>query len=473
MMHNFAVSAVMRHRLNTDEFHGNRGTGEMRKQAGTTIFIAAALLCSATLCSGLPAPAAAAITGQAAAADPTPPAGQQPAGEAAAGQATGAALPQFTVAATSAVLLDALSGQTLFEQNSGERMAPASLVKLMTLYIAYDTIKMGLIKPDDAVLISKKAWATQGSKMFVQVGTRVELLTLLQGIASVSGNDACIAVAEHIAGMEEAFVPKMNEKARLLGMNNTAFINVNGLPAEGQYSTAADIATLAYHYLADHPEALPIHSITTFTFGGITQHNRNGLLLLNEGVDGLKTGWISDEEGFHLVATAQRNGQRFISVVMGARNRSTRESEALKLLNYGFKNFSTATVFKAQEPIATIRVWKGTESQVALIASKPGIITVAAGDAPRLSFTKTIPERIYAPVSQGQIMGEGVIALNGKTLKKVALVARNAVPAGNIFKRLSHTLVLSFYLPPYLGWFALAFIVLGMVILPMMRRKMR
>jgi D-alanyl-D-alanine carboxypeptidase (penicillin-binding protein 5/6) len=332
---------------------------------------------------------------------------------------------------------------------------------------------MGLVKIDDGVLISKKAWATQGSKMFVQVGSRVELLTLLQGIASVSGNDACIAVAEHIAGMEEAFVPKMNEKAGQLGMNNTNFVNVSGLPAEDQYSTAADIATLAYHYLADHPEALPIHSITTFTFSGITQHNRNGLLLLNEGVDGLKTGWISDDEGFHLVATALRNGQRFISVVMGAKNRSTRESEALKLLNFGFKNFSTATVFKAQEPLAVIRVWKGTEDQVALIAREPGIITVAAGDAPQLSFTKTIPERIYAPVSEGQTMGEGVISLKGKTLKKVALVTRNAVPSCNIFKRLFHSLLLSFYLPPYLGWFALAFITLGMVIVPLIRRKLR
>ena len=423
----------------------------MNKQAAKKIITLAVLLWCTGFCGGSQALAVPAV----------------------AGQATGTALPQFTVDATSAVLLDALSGQTLFEQNAGEKLAPASLVKLMTLYIAYDAIKMGLVKIDDGVLISKKAWATQGSKMFVQVGTRVELLTLLQGIASVSGNDACIAVAEHIAGMEEAFVPKMNEKAGQLGMNNTNFVNVSGLPAEDQYSTAADIATLAYHYLADHPEALPIHSITTFTFSGITQHNRNGLLLLNEGVDGLKTGWISDDEGFHLVATALRNGQRFISVIMGARNRSTRESEALKLLNFGFKNFSTATVFKAQEPLAVIRVWKGTEDQVALIAREPGIITVAVGDAPQLSFTKTIPERIYAPVSEGQTMGEGVISLKGKTLKKVALVTRNAVPSCNIFKRLFHSLLLSFYLPPYLGWFALAFVTLGMVIVPLIRRKLR
>lgn len=423
----------------------------MYKQARKKIITVALMLCCTGFCSGSETLAVTAVTGQ----------------------ATGTALPQFKIDATSAVLIDALSGQILFEQNAGEKLAPASLVKIMTLYIAYDAMKMGLVKMDDSVLISKKAWATQGSKMFVEVGTRVELLTLLQGIASVSGNDACIAVAEHIAGIEEAFVPKMNEKAGLLDMQNTNFVNVSGLPAEDQYSTAADVATLAYHYLADHPEALPIHSITTFTFGGITQHNRNGLLLLNEGVDGLKTGWISDDEGFHLVATAQRNGQRFISVVMGARNRSTRESEALKLLNYGFKNFSTATVFKGGEPLAIVRVWRGTEDQVALIAKEPGIITVAAGDAPQLSFTKTIPERIYAPVSQGETMGEGVISLKGKTLKKVALVTQNAVPACNIFKRLVHSLLLSFYLPPYLGWFALVFISLGMVLLPLIRRKMR
>ena len=203
-------------------------------------------------------------------------------------QVKAADTPLFKVDAKAAVLLDANSGQFMFEQNAQQTMPPASLAKLMTLYLAYDALQTGSVKSDDDVLISKKAWETQGSKMFVEVGKRVKFQKLLEGIASISGNDACIAVAEYMSGMEEVFVVTMNEKVKLLGLTQTHFENVSGLPAEKQYTTASDIGTLSYHYLKDHPEALPIHGIKQFTFSGITQHNRNGLSWLNEGVDGSK-----------------------------------------------------------------------------------------------------------------------------------------------------------------------------------------
>ncbi len=234
--------------------------------------------------------------------------------------------------------------------------------------------------------------------MFVEVGKRVEFKKLLEGIASISGNDACVAVAEYLAGLEEAFVARMNEKAGSLGMVHSQFKNVNGLSAKGQYTTASDIGILSYHYIKDHPEALKIHSIRKFTFGGITQHNRNGLLWLDEGVDGLKTGWIDNTAGFHLVATAKRDDQRFIAVVMGAKDQRTRENEAFKLLNYGFKNFSTVKMFDENEVIEKVSVWKGKSNHVYLITDKPGIVTIPLREEQIPSLIKKIPKRIIAPI---------------------------------------------------------------------------
>ena len=379
--------------------------------------------------------------------------------------------PLFKIDAKAALLIDALSNQVIFEQNPHQQLAPASLAKLMTLYLAYDALQAGLVKADDEVLISKKAWETQGSKMFVEVGKRVELQKLLEGIASISGNDACIAVAEYLSGMEEIFVVKMNEKARSLGMTNSHFENVSGLPAEKQLTTASDIGILSYNYIKNHPEALPIHSIKKFTFSGITQHNRNGLLWLNEGVDGLKTGWIDNGAGFHLVATAQKEDQRFIAVVMGARDQRTRENEALKLLNYGFKNFSTVTVCNQDDPIETVDVWKGNANQVSLIAAEPGIVTVPAGEEEAITLIKKTPERISAPLSAGEQVGELEITLQGKLLKKIALVAQNEVASANLIKRLFHTALLSCIIPPYWGWIVLVLLFLLMVFAGLMMRR--
>lgn len=381
--------------------------------------------------------------------------------------------PLFKVNAKAAVLLDALSGQIIFEQNAQEEIAPASLAKLLTLYLAYDALKMGLVKPEDDVLISEKAWATQGSKMFVEVGKKVAFKKLLEGIASISGNDACVAVAEYLAGLEEAFVARMNEKASSLGMVHSQFKNVNGLPAKGQYTTASDVGIVSYQYLKDHPEALEIHSIRTFTFGGITQHNRNGLLWLDEGVDGLKTGWIDNTAGFHLVATAKRDDQRFIAVVMGAKDQRTRENEAFKLLNYGFKNFSTIKLFDENDVIERVSVWKGTSNHVDIITDKPGIVTIPLREEQTPSLMKKIPKRIFAPIKKGEKIGELKITMKGKSLKEVALVAQDEVPSGNFAKLLIHKTLLSFILPPYGGWIIVFILILFMVATSAIKRKAR
>ena len=381
--------------------------------------------------------------------------------------------PLFKVDAKSAVLLDALSGQVIFKQNPQEKIAPASLAKILTLYLAYDAMKVGLVKSNDKVLISEKAWATKGSKMFIEVGKRVELQKLLAGIASISGNDACVAVAEYLAGLEEVFVARMNEKARSLGMAHSQFKSANGLPAKDQYTTAFDIGTLASHYLKDHPEVLKIHSIKKFTFGGITQYNRNGLLWLDEGVDGLKTGWINNKAGFHLAATAKRGGQRFIAVILGARDQRTRENEALKLLNYGFKNFSTVKMVTSNESIETVSVWKGESNQVPLIAAESGIVTVPIGEEKNLSLIKKIPKRAFAPINKGDKIGELEITMKGKLLKKVDLIARDGVSSGGSIKLLIHMTILSFMLPPYWGCIALLLVLILIIATNVIRKKTR
>src|SRR4030042_3628802 len=202
--------------------------------------------------------------------------------------------------AKSVVLMDGLTGQVLYEQNSNLRISPASFVKVMTLYLVYDAIRAGQLKTDDLVTVSEKAWKIKGSKMFIKVGERVKVEDLIKGVAIASGNDACIALAEHLSGSEEAFVSKMNEKAKLLGLKGTHFMNSHGMPAEGQYTTAMDMALLSKRYIEAHPEALVFHSTVEFEYNGIRQGNRNTLLQKNIGVDGLKTGHV-EESGYHLV----------------------------------------------------------------------------------------------------------------------------------------------------------------------------
>jgi D-alanyl-D-alanine carboxypeptidase (penicillin-binding protein 5/6) len=347
----------------------------------------------------------------------------------------------FAVAVKSAVLIDANSGQILYGQNPDERIMPASFVKLLTLFLIFDAIDQGQVLLEDKVWISKKAWRTGGSKMFVRQANRVPLEELIKGIAVVSGNDACIAVAEFLQGNEEAFVAKMNQKVQELGLENTQFQTVNGWPAPDQYTTALDMAMMARAYVQAYPQALQYHKLKEFTHEDIRQRNRNALLWRDPSVDGLKTGH-TEESGYHLLATAKREDQRFIAVVMGAKSEALREREALRLLNYGFRNFVSVELFKKGDALLQVSVWKGTESQVELEASEDGVITVPLAQQADVTYQAKTPERLFAPIDTGQTIGQVVIVAKDKVLKNVSLVADREVPLAGFLKRTFHSAAL-------------------------------
>lgn len=328
--------------------------------------------------------------------------------------------------AQSALLMDGLTGEVLYDQNPRQRIPPASFVKVLTLYLAFDAIRGGQLKGEDLVTVSEKAWRTQGSKMFIKVGSQVKVEDLLKGIAVASGNDACIALAEHMAGSEEVFVTKMNEKAKLLGMNDSAFKNCDGMPAEGQFTTALDMAILAKRYIEDHPEALAIHSMVEFEYNGIKQGNRNTLLTKNIGVDGLKTGHI-EESGYHLVATAKREGQRMIAVVMGCDKVKKRAPEVQKLLEYGFKNFSTVEAVKKGATFGPVKVRRGKTNQVTLVASEDARVTVAKGKEKTVSAAPELPPWVVAPIKKDQVLSKVLVHKEGKAVKEVNLLASSDV----------------------------------------------
>jgi D-alanyl-D-alanine carboxypeptidase (penicillin-binding protein 5/6) len=328
--------------------------------------------------------------------------------------------------AQSAILIDGLTGQVLYEKNPNVRISPASFVKVMTLYLIYDAIRAGQLKMDDMVTVSEKAWRTQGSKMFVKVGERVKVEDLIKGVAIASGNDACIALAEHLSGSEETFVSKMNERATLLGLKDSQFKNSHGMPAEGQYTTAMNMAILSKRYIEDHPEALVLHSTVEFEYNGIRQGNRNTLLQKNIGVDGLKTGHV-EESGYHLAATAKRDGQRMIAVVMGCDKMRKRAPEAEKLLEYGFKNFSTIEAVKRGATFGPVKVKRGKLNQVAFTAAEDVRVTVAKGKENLVSAVPQLPPFIVAPIRKGQGLAKILIQNEGKVVKEVNLLASSDV----------------------------------------------
>jgi D-alanyl-D-alanine carboxypeptidase (penicillin-binding protein 5/6) len=347
----------------------------------------------------------------------------------------------FAVAVQSAALIDASSGEFLYGQNPDERISPASFVKLMTLLLVFEAVEQGEVLMEDKVWISEKAWRTGGSKMFVRQGNRVPLEELIKGIAVVSGNDACVAVAEFLQGNEQAFVVKMNEKVQELQLENTQFQTVNGWPAPDQYTSARDMALMARVYVQKYPQALRYHQLRDFTHENIRQKNRNGLLRRDPTVDGLKTGH-TENAGYHLLATAKRGDQRFIAVVMGAKSEAIREREALRLLNYGFRNFASVNLFNQGDVLIRLPVWKGTVGEVELAASEPGIVTLPIDLQADVSWQVRVPERLFAPINSGQNIGEAVIATKEKVFKTVPLVAVQDVPLAGFFRQVFHSAAL-------------------------------
>ncbi len=336
--------------------------------------------------------------------------------------------------ARSAILVEASTGTVLFEQNADEPIEPASLAKIASLYLVFEALKEGRIHLNDEVPISEDAWRTGGSRMFVGIGTRIPLEEIIKGIAVVSGNDSCVAAAEHVSGSVDTFVDAMNRKAKELGMSGTRFLNPHGLPADGQITTARDMAVLDTAYLNAFPEALAFHSIKEYSYNNIQQYNRNHLLLKDPTVDGLKTGYVA-AAGYHLAATARRDGMRLIAVVMGAQKPSIREREALKLLNYGFRYFTLVEPFPEGQAVAKARVWKGQKDEIQLYPGEKAAFLIQQNQKNLLKWEIHAPSDVTAPVRADQQMGEMVFLVSGQAKRTVALVSREEIPLGGWFKR--------------------------------------
>ena len=335
------------------------------------------------------------------------------------------------------LLVDATNGEILVEHNAEEPLPPASLTKMMTAYIAEREITEGRLSFDDQVPVSVKAWKTGGSRMFIREGTEVRLEDLLRGIIIQSGNDASVAVAEYIAGSEDVFADVMNQTAISLGMTNTQFKNATGLPEDGHYTTAKDLSVLAARIIQDFPDTYPIYQEKNFTYNGIKQANRNSLLFRDPSVDGLKTGH-TEEAGYCLVASAERDGFRLISVVMGTASEKAREQETTKLLQYGFRYFSGKTVFAAGEPLpeSARKVWFGEMESVDLAPTEPLYVTLPLGRESAIQATLDAPDTLDAPLEAGAVVGTVKIMLGERVLAESPVAVAEAVPEGGLFKRL-------------------------------------
>lgn len=346
-----------------------------------------------------------------------------------------------TIAASGHLLIDFNSGHILAEKNAGERLEPASLTKIMTAYAVLRELKEGSISLEEQVLVSKKAWRTPGSRMFIEVNKKVSVKKLLKGMIIQSGNDASVALAEHVAGSEETFANLMNEHARRLEMDNTHFVNSTGLPAEEHYTTAQDIAKVTAATVREFPEYYKWYAEKEYTFNKIKQHNRNRLLWRDNAVDGVKTGH-TDAAGYCLVASAQRDGMRLISVVMGTKSEDARAKESQALLNYGFRFFETHRLYSAGEKLTQVRVWKGDKERVSLGITQDLYITIPRRQYEKLKAGMSISPKIMAPIQQGQSLGSVNIALEGETIAEVPLVALNSVAEGSLWQQAKDTALL-------------------------------
>ena len=338
------------------------------------------------------------------------------------------------IGAKSYLVIDATTGKEIAALDPDAPLAPASLTKLMTTYVVFKALAQGQVQLEDEVTISEKAWRMQGSRMFVEVGKQVSIHDLLLGMIVQSGNDASVALAEHIAGTESVFAELMNQYAAQLGMHSSHFLNATGLPMEGHVTTARDLATLARAIIEEFPEHYAWHSMKEFTFNDIKQSNRNSLLWRDPSVDGLKTGHTEDA-GYCLVSSAKRDGMRIIAVVLGTSSTKARTDGSQALLNYGFRFFETRLLFKAGEEVTPARIWKS-----ALEPSRLGVlddlyITVRRGTYDQLESTLDIPAIVEAPVASGQPVAQLRISFGGEEILSAPLRALEDNPIGSVWQR--------------------------------------
>jgi len=345
-----------------------------------------------------------------------------------------AATPQPpTLEARAWLLQDMHSGAELAARNADQRLEPASLTKIMTAYVVFRELAAGHISLDDQVLVSKKAWKTPGSRMFIEVNKKVRLEDLLQGMIVQSGNDASVALAEHVAGTESAFAELMNENAYRLGMLNSHFTNATGLPDKNHYVTARDVAKVTSALIREFPQYYHWYSQREFTYNGITQQNRNLLLGRDASVDGVKTGH-TDSAGYCLVSSAKRGDMRLISVVMGTKGKLARADESQKLLNFGFRFYETRKLYEAGQPIAAPRVWKGSRETLPLGLEEALYLTVPRGRFSDLKADLNLHKTPIAPIRKGARVGSLSITLDGELIKETPVVALAEVDEGNLWR---------------------------------------
>ena len=373
--------------------------------------------------------------------------GGAPAAAAGPAVATVAAMPGAAaapaIAASSYVLVDWTSGQTIVAQNADERRDPASLTKLMTAYLTFAALKAGTITPSQPVPVSERAWRAEGSRMFIEPRRAVSVDELLRGMIVQSGNDASIALAELVAGSEDAFAQRMNDEAKKLGLANTSFVNATGLSHPQHYSTAADMAKLAAALIRDFPEYYPLYAIKDYRYNNITQANRNRLLWTDPYVDGVKTGH-TDAAGWCLISSAKRGDRRLVSAVLGAASDNARAAESQKLLNYGFQSFDTIQLYGPGQPVSTLRVWKGAANDVGAGFIANRYLTLPKGKAEKLQLTMLATEPLVAPVAKGQRVGAVKVALDGVPVAEFPLVALADVSGASFVGRAWDTVRLWF-----------------------------
>ena len=346
-----------------------------------------------------------------------------------------------TIDAAAYILQDYHTGKVLAENNADAKLAPASLTKIMTVYVVFTELSNGHLHLEDMVTISEKAWKTSGSRMFIELGNQVKVEDLLKGVIIQSGNDASVALAEHVGGNEETFAEMMNQHAIRLGMANSHFKNSDGLPVEDHYTTARDLAILTTALIKEFPDYYRWFSQKEFTFNKITQQNRNKLLSRDESVDGVKTGF-TDDAGYCLVASALREDMRLISVVMGAKSANARANENQTLLNYGFRFYESHRLYQGKTALNEARVWKGASKTISLGLAEDIYVTIPRRQYKDLKAVINVDKKITAPVADGAKLGSVKVTLKDEVVINKDLVALKTVDQGNIFQRLSDSVMM-------------------------------